>query len=129
MNFPMNKDSNVEFICPVCKTAGNTAKKGPELQITKKTCKKCSAILLINPENGNVDAHKAPLKDSLSLKNHSTRSTVAASSVLSSHLQNHGYKDWPAIAVLVIILSILIAAGIYFVLNLSINANSFLSVC
>ena len=119
----------MEFVCPVCKAIGNIAEKNLEHPVTKTTCHNCGAILLINPEKGNVDAHKAPLKDSLSLKSSSPQPTDEFSSVLSMRPQDMGSRDWPAIVVVVIILIVLIAAGIYFVLNLDIIQESFLSVC
>jgi hypothetical protein len=119
----------MEFVCPVCKATGNIAEKNLEHPVTKTTCQNCDAILLIDPEKGNVDAHKAPIKDSLSLKRSSTQPTDAFSSVLSMRPQDMGSRDWPAIVVVVIILIVLIAAAIFFVLNPDIIQESLLSVC
>jgi hypothetical protein len=110
----------MEFVCPVCETIGKIAEKNLEHPLTKTTCQSCSAILLLNPENGNVDAHKAPLKDTLSLKRSSTQQSDEFSSVLSMSSQNAGSKDWTAVVVVGIVLIVLVAAGIYFVLNLDI---------
>jgi hypothetical protein len=103
----------MEFVCPVCKVIGSIPGENLEQLVTKTTCQTCGAILLINPKNGNVDAHKAPLKDSLTLKSSNTQSAEAFSSILSMHQQDIGTKDWPAIAVIVFILIVLIAAGIF----------------
>jgi hypothetical protein len=118
----------MEFVCPVCKVIGNIPLKNLEHPVTKTTCQTCGAILLINPEKGNVGAHKAPLKDSLSLKSSSTQPTGAFSSILSMRQQDIDSKDWPAIAVIVFILIVLIAAGIYFALNPDIMQEPLLTV-
>jgi hypothetical protein len=108
----------MEYVCPVCEEIGNIPEKNLEHPLTKRTCRNCGAILLINPENGKVDAHKAPLKDSLHLKNSNTQAIEKFESVLSDRLQDTVSRDWPAIVVVVIILIVLFAAGIYSVLNL-----------
>ena len=118
----------MEFVCPVCEAIGNIPENNLEHPLTKRNCQDCGAILLINPQKGNVDANKAPLKDSLSLKSSSTQPTDAFSSVSTMRPQDMGSRDWPAIVVVVIILIILIAAGIYFVLNLDITQGPLLSV-
>jgi hypothetical protein len=118
----------MEFVCPVCKVIGNIPEKNLKYPVTKTSCQTCDAILLINPENGNVDAHKAALKDSLSLKSSSTQPIGAFSSILSMHQQDIDSKDWPAIAVIVFILIFLIAAGIFFALNLDVMKEPLLSV-
>jgi hypothetical protein len=119
----------MEFVCPVCKAIGNIPEKNLEHPVTKTTCQNCGTILLINPEKGNIDAHKAPLKDPLSLKRSSTQPTDEFSSVLSMRPQDMGSRDWPAIVVVVIILIVLIATGIFFVLHQDIIQESLLSVC
>jgi hypothetical protein len=108
----------MEYMCPVCEAIGNITEKNLEHPLTKRTCRNCGAILLINPENGNVDAHKAPLKDSRHLKSSNTQAIEKFESVLSDGLQDAVSRDWPAIVVVVVILIILFAAGIYSVLNL-----------
>jgi ribosomal protein S27E len=92
----------MKFVCPVCKTEGSIPEDRLEHPVTKTTCQNCSAILLVNPESGKVDAHKAPLKDSYELENSSTQSTDRATSVLSMRSKEKGMRDWPAIVVLVL---------------------------
>jgi hypothetical protein len=110
----------MKFECPVCKTEGSIPEDRLEHPVTKTTCQNCSAILLVNPESGKVDAHKSPLKDSPEFKISNSQSTDKATSVLSMRSKERGIKDWPAVVVVVIILIILIAAGVYFAVNLNI---------
>jgi ribosomal protein S27E len=119
----------MEFVCRVCKVIGNIPEKNLEHPVTKISCQTCGAILLINPEKGNVDVHKVPLKDSLTLKSSSTQPADAFASILSMRHQNIDSKDWPAIAVIFFILIFLIAIGIYFALNPGIMQEPLLSVC
>lgn len=118
----------MEFVCPVCKVIGNIPEKNLEHPLTKTLCQTCKAILLINPEKGSVDAHKAPLKNSLTLESANTHPTGAFSSIFSMRQQDIDSKDWPAIAVIVFILVVLIAAGIYFALNPDIIQEPLLTV-
>ena len=117
-----SKGFTMEFLCPVCKTIDNISNMNLEHPVTKATCQQCAAILLINPENGNVDAHKAPIKDTQSLKSSSgMQSTDSFSHALSKRLMAGDSRDWPAIIVFVIVLAILISTGILLGLNVAIS--------
>ena len=111
----------MEFLCPVCKTIDNISNKNLEHPVTKTTCQQCAAILLINPENGNVDAHKAPIKDTQSLKGSREQPAESLSPTLSRRMMAGDSRDWPAIIVFVIVLAILISTGILLGLNVAIS--------
>jgi hypothetical protein len=110
----------MKFLCPVCKTEESIPEDRLEHPVTKTTCQNCGTILLVNPDSGNVDAHKSPLKDSPEFEISGTQPTDKAASVLSMRSKERGIKDWPAIVVVVIFLIVLIAAGVYFAVKLDI---------
>jgi hypothetical protein len=110
----------MEFICPVCKSTDDISDKNLEHPVTKTTCQQCAAILLINPENGNVDAHKAPIKDTPSLNSSKTQPAESPSTALSMGPIAENSKDWIALIVFVIVLLILISSGILFGLKVAI---------
>jgi hypothetical protein len=116
-----SKGFTMEFLCPVCKTSGNISNKNLEHPVTKTTCQQCAAILLINPENGNVDAHTAPIKDTQSLKGSRKQPAESLSPTLSMRPMAEDSRDWPAIIVFVIVLAILISTGILLGLNVAIS--------
>lgn len=108
----------MKFTCPMCEASGDISEEDLSHPVTRAACRECGTILLINPKTGRVDAHKSPLKDSSALKTADDRSTDESESVLSMHLQGEDARDWTAIVVVAIILIVLIAAGIYFTVNL-----------
>lgn len=110
----------MELVCPVCKTDGSIPEDRLEHPVTKTTCQNCGTILLVNPDSGNIDAHKSPLKDSPEFEISGTQPTDKGASVLSMRSKERGIRDWPAIVVVVIFLIFLIAAGVYFAVKLDI---------
>jgi ribosomal protein S27E len=110
----------MESVCPVCKNEESIPEDRLEHPITKTTCQGCGTILLVNPDSGKVDAHKSPLRDSPEFEIFSTQPSDKASSVLSMRSKEKSVRDWPAIVVVVIFLIVLIAAGVYFAVNLGI---------
>ena len=117
----------MEFVCPVCKAIGNISDENLTHPLTKTSCQKCSTILLINPEKGNVAAHKAPIKDSLRSESSNTHPTDAYSSILSMRPQETNSRDWSAIVVVSVVLVVLISAGIIFTINMDVIQEALLS--
>ena len=110
----------MKFTCPVCETTGDLPDDDLVDPVTRKTCGDCGAILLINPETGEVDAHKSPLKDSSVMEDSGRRATDKSASVLTSRPKSGEGGDRTAVVVIAIILIILIAAGVYFTITLDI---------
>jgi hypothetical protein len=117
----------MKFTCPVCKSTGNLPQNDLEKPITKTTCQSCAAILLVNPDSSKVEAHKSSLKDP-GLEDSSLPQNDEAPSALSMHPQDRQSRDWLAVGVIIVVLIILIAAGIYFAMNVYVIQTSFLSV-
>jgi hypothetical protein len=111
----------MKFVCPVCKTAGELTQDVLEQKVTKTICRKCAAILIINPDSGKVETHKSSLKDSPVLGNAGIRENDGAPSVLSMRPEKEETRDWIAIGVIIVVLIMLISAGVYFVINLDLN--------
>ena len=107
----------MEFVCPVCKTTGNITEDDLNRPITKTTCPNCDIILLVNPDDGSVDAHKSPFKDSPIMEPLEGRPMDKSESVLSMSRQGKESRDWTAVLLVAAILIILISAGFYFAFN------------
>jgi hypothetical protein len=107
----------MKFTCPICETAGNISQDNLDYPVTKATCQNCGSILLINPDTGNVDAHKSAIKDAPAGGTSGSRSTDEPAPVLSMRPQGKEPRDWTAVVVVSIILAALIFAGVYFVVN------------
>lgn len=107
----------MEYVCPVCETAGNSPENDPEKPIIKTTCRSCAAILLINADSGRVEAHKSSLKDAEGLAVSEIQQKGGASSVLSMRPEAEKSRDWLAISVVAVVLIITISAGIYFTVH------------
>ena len=102
----------MEFICPVCKTAGDIPEDDSVQPAWQTTCQKCGQALSIERETGRVQPISGDSETSR------TRAKYETSSVLSMRPADQGKKDYTAIGVFSVVLAILIAAGVYFTLNL-----------
>jgi hypothetical protein len=110
----------MKFSCPICKASGNISENDLEHPVTRTTCPDCGTILLVNPDTGNVDAHKTPFKDHRAFKTFDNRSADGPAPLLSQRPEGTSTRDWTAAVVVAIIVLLLISAGMYFALNLDI---------
>ncbi len=109
----------MKFVCPVCKTAGDIPEHDTKPPATQATCHKCGSGLRIEHETGRVEA--------LTEKRHATtredspgrQPQYDTTPVLSMGKQDKGKKDYLAVGAFAVILSALIATGVYFTLNLN----------
>jgi hypothetical protein len=107
----------MNYVCPVCNETGKIADEDLEHPVTKTNCPHCRAILMVNPDSGNVDAWKSALKDAPGVSESVSQRNQKDSSVLEQSSQNLANRDWTAIVVFGVILLVLIAAGIYLFFN------------
>ncbi len=108
----------MKFVCPVCQTAGDIPEEDSLQPATQTTCLKCGTGLSIEHETGRVQrlsAGQDPLEDRTAS---SPRPKSAVSSVLSMGPQDKGRKDYLAMGVFAVVLSALIATGVYFSFNI-----------
>jgi hypothetical protein len=110
---PIEEGGRMQFSCPVCNTAGDIETAGSDHPVVRTTCRQCQAILMVNPGSGEVEAHKAALKDEPQLSRDSHRFSDDSPSVLFMGKKKERRRDWPAIAVLLLALLILAAAGFW----------------
>lgn len=103
----------MQFSCPVCNAAGDIETAGSDHPVVRTKCRQCRAILMVNPGSGEVEAHKAALKDEPRLSRDVTPLAEDAPSVLSMGAKRERRRDWPAIAVLLLALLVLAAAGFW----------------
>jgi tetratricopeptide (TPR) repeat protein len=104
----------MEFICPVCKTAGEIPDDNLDRPATKTTCLKCGVRLSINLETRNVETLTADQNEPPDTKLADTRPPESLPSVLSMSQKEKGKRDYAAIMVFMVVLAVLIAAGVYF---------------
>ena len=102
----------MEFICPVCKTAGDIPEDDSVQPAWQTTCQKCGKALSIERETGLAQPLSADRRTS------GTRPKYETSSVLSMGTRNKGKRDYTAIGIFSVVLTLLVAAGVYFTLNL-----------
>ncbi|MGD9226934.1 MAG: tetratricopeptide repeat protein [Desulfobacterales bacterium] len=102
----------MKFICPVCKTAGDIPEDDSVQPAVQTTCQKCGNALSIERGTGRAEALSADSRIS------GTRPKYETSSVLSMRPTDKGKKDYVAISTFSVILTILVATGVYFTLNL-----------
>ena len=108
----------MKFVCPVCKTAGDIPADNSGQPATQTTCLKCGTGLSIEHNTGQVQrlsAGQDPLEDRAAS---SPRPKSAVSPVLSMRPQDKGRKDYLAMGVFAVVLSALIATGVYFSFNI-----------
>lgn len=102
-----------QFECPVCKATGDVPASEKDQAVAKTKCPQCSAILMVNPRSGSVEAHKAGLKDAPRLGEEDSPFGGGASSVSSMAKQKDRGRDWPAVVVVLAAVLVLIVAGIW----------------
>ena len=102
----------MKFICPVCKTAGDIPEDDSVQPAVQTTCQKCGNALSIERGTGRAEALSADSRTS------GTRPKYETSSVLSMRPTGKGKKDYLAISIFSVVLTILVATGVYFTLNL-----------
>jgi transcription elongation factor Elf1 len=103
----------MQFKCPLCEATGVIPEDKIEEDVTKWACANCGAMLFVNSETGQVDAHKSPFKD-YSFTGRSGASDAAQSSGRPAE----DARDWLAIGVFVGVLVVLAGAGVYLFINL-----------
>jgi len=102
----------MKFVCPVCKTAGATAVDESDQPAVQATCQKCGSALSLEPGTGQVRTPTAGRE-----KSPGPRTKDEISSVLSMGPQDKGKRDYTAIGVFAVVLTLLIGVGVYFTLN------------
>lgn len=102
----------MKFVCPVCKTAGDIPEDDSVQPALQTTCHKCGKALSIERETGLAQPLSADRRTS------GTRPKYETSSVLSMGPRDKGKRDYTAIGIFSVVLTILVAAGVYFTLNL-----------
>jgi len=105
----------MQFICPLCSAAGDIERTGRDQTVVRTKCRRCQAILMVNPGSGEVEAHKAALKDEPRLSREVPPLGEDAPSVLSMGEKKERRRDWAAIAVLLLALLVLAAAGFWMI--------------
>ena len=103
----------MKFTCPVCETRGDLPEEDQKNPVTRRTCGDCGTILLINPDTGEVDAHKAPLKAPSVSETSTAGSDAEPGAVLAMRPKDGQARDRTAPVVVAVILIVLIAAGVY----------------
>jgi tetratricopeptide (TPR) repeat protein len=102
----------MKFICPVCKTASDIPEDDSVQPALQTTCRKCGKALSIERETGLAQPLSADRRTS------GTRPEYEIPSVLSMGTRDKGKRDYTAIGIFSVVLTILFAAGVYFTLNL-----------
>jgi len=102
----------MKFICPVCKTAGDIPEDDSDQPALQATCQKCGKDLSVERKTGLAQ----PLPSSR--KTSGTQPEYDTSSVLSMSPRDKGKKDYTAIGIFSVVLIVLVAAGVYFTVNL-----------
>jgi tetratricopeptide (TPR) repeat protein len=102
----------MKFICPGCKTAGDIPEDDSVQGEWQTTCRECGQALSVERETGRVQLLSGASGTS------DTGPKYEASSVLSMGPEDKGKKDYTAIGVFGVVLMLLVAAGVYFTLNL-----------
>lgn len=99
----------MKFTCSLCGTEGEIQGEDTKKGVASTTCSHCGAILFVDPDSGRVEKHKSPVKDTSRIRQESTRSSDSVMDVP----RESGTRDWLAIGVVVFVLALLCAAGIY----------------
>lgn len=108
----------MEFVCPVCKSAGNIPEDDLDQPLKRTECRDCGTRLSIERKTGRVDTLPSAQDPRAGGRQRESRLMDQASSVLSMRPQEKGKRDYPAIAIFAVVLGVLIAAGVYFTLNI-----------
>jgi tetratricopeptide (TPR) repeat protein len=102
----------MKFICPVCETAGDIPEDDSVQPALQTTCQKCGTGLSIERGTGRAQPLSADRRAS------GTRPKYETVSVLSMRPSDKGKRDYTAIGIFSVVLTILVVAGVYFTLNL-----------
>ena len=102
----------MKFVCPVCKTAGDIPEDDSVQPAVQTICQKCGNALSIERRTGQAQSLSADRGTS------GKRPKYETSSVLSMRPPGKGKKDYTAIGIFSVVLTILVATGVYFTLNL-----------
>jgi hypothetical protein len=108
-----NREVKMKFVCPVCGQEGDISEEESEYPLTKRKCRHCRAILIIDPDTGRVDAHKAGIKDQGDVGELSSGEAENVPGVLGMSANSPVYRDWPARALISLIALIALAAVVY----------------
>lgn len=111
----------MKFACPVCKTADDIALDDSVRPVNQTTCRKCGTRLSIEGKSGRVQilAAGSDLPEGRQSSAPAPRRPKSeTSSVLSMPPGDPGKRDYPAVAVFALVLSALIATGVYFSLRI-----------
>jgi hypothetical protein len=112
-NAAAQREVKMKFVCPVCGQEGDISAEESEYPLTKRKCRHCRAILIIDPDTGRVDAHKAGIKDQGDVGDLAAGEAENVSGVLGMSANSPVYRDWPARAVITLIAVIALAAVVY----------------
>lgn len=104
----------MNYTCPLCGTNGEISGENLKKPVTRATCRQCEAILFVDPDSGEVENYKSPVKDSPQI----SRTPIRSSESVTDIPAESGVRDWPAIVAIGIVLALLCAAGIYLVIHL-----------
>jgi transcription elongation factor Elf1 len=118
----------MKFVCPICETDGSIAEDDLTHPITKATCRQCGTILLVDAVSGNVDAHKSPLRGTREFALSVNSEADTDLPVLKMRAADPGSRDWTAIIIVLVVLSVLISAGVYFTAHLDTLQQTFQTV-
>jgi tetratricopeptide (TPR) repeat protein len=102
----------MKFVCPVCKTAGDILEDDALQPAVQTSCRNCGTVLSIERGTGQAQ----PL--STDKRTSGTRPKYETSSVLSMRPRDKGKRDYLSIGIFSVVLTILVAAGVYFTLNI-----------
>ena len=102
----------MKLICPVCKTAGEIAEDDSDQPEVQTTCQKCGTAFSIERGTDQVRTPAAGTKPS------GPRPKNETPSVLSMRSQAKAKKDYTAIGIFAVVLTVLIGAGVYLTLNI-----------
>jgi tetratricopeptide (TPR) repeat protein len=114
----------MKFTCPVCKTTGDIPDREDNSgqPATQITCLKCGTRLSVEHNSGRVQQRSVEQDPQEGRAASHSRPKYAESSVLSMKPQARGKTDYLATGVFVVVLCALIAAGVYFSLNIKPDA-------
>lgn len=104
----------MKFTCSLCSTEGNIDKEDIRHPVTRATCRKCGAILFLDPDSGRVEKHKSPVKDTSRI----SREVIPSSQSVMDMPKGTDSRDWLAIAVVAVVLALFCGAGVYLVVHL-----------
>ncbi len=103
----------MKFVCPLCKTAGDIADDESDQPAVEVTCQNCGTALSIAPATGQVRTRASDRTPP------ARRPEDEISSVLSLRSQDRAKKDYTAISVFAVVLTLLIGIGVYFSLDIN----------